>query len=63
MKFESNVGGLDRKIRLVVGVIIMIAGLYWQSWWGVVGLLVFLTGVLRYCGLYQVLGINTCKKD
>ncbi|WP_338755530.1 DUF2892 domain-containing protein [Moraxella lincolnii] len=33
-------------------------GLYFQSWWGLVGLI----GSIRFCPLYRLLGINSCKR-
>jgi len=37
-------------------------GLYFQSWWGVIGLVPLLTGLFRFCPLYKMLGMNTCKR-
>ncbi len=60
-KFEKNVGGADRVIRLVLGIIIIAAGIYFKSWWGLVGLIPLGTAVFSRCGLYYPLGISTCK--
>lgn len=59
---QINVGKTDRTIRLIVGVVIIAAGLYYQSWWGAVGLLPLTTGLLRWCPPYQLLGISTDRK-
>ena len=59
---KVNEGNLDRIISVVLGLIIIGIGIYNQSWWGAVGLLPLLTGLMGYCALYSVLGINTCPR-
>ena len=59
---QCNVGKTDRTIRLLAGVIIIAAGIYYQSWWGAVGIVPLLTGAFRWCPPYQLLGISTDKK-
>jgi len=59
---QCNVGKTDRTIRLLAGVAIIAAGLYYQSWWGVIGIVPLLTGAFRWCPPYQILGISTDKK-
>lgn len=58
---ETNVGTIDRAARLVVGVAIIAAGAYYQSWWGAVGLIPLFTGITRWCPAYLPFGINTCR--
>jgi hypothetical protein len=60
---EQNVGRTDMIIRIVAGVAIIAAGLYFKSWWGVIGVIPLATGALRNCPLYQLLKINTNKKN
>ncbi len=60
---EKNVGGIDKIIRIVLGAAIIIAGIVFNSWWGLVGLIPLATGFLGRCGLYCPLSINTCKID
>lgn len=57
---KANMGTADRTIRIVVGLAIGVLGIVFHSWWGLVGLLPIATGMISYCGLYSVLGINTC---
>ena len=57
-----NVGGADRVVRVVVGLAIIAAGVYFQSWWGVVGVVPLLTATIRWCPAYLPFGFNTCKK-
>ncbi|MBP2280077.1 hypothetical protein RCH20_000429 [Psychrobacter sp. PL15] len=57
-----NVGSTDRMLRIVAGLVVIGLGAYYQSWWGVVGLVPLLTGTFRFCPLYTMLGTNTCKR-
>lgn len=57
---KPNVGTADRAIRIIVGLAIMVLGIVMHSWWGLLGLLPIGTGLVRFCGLYPILGINTC---
>ena len=62
LAMEMNIGSTERLLRIIVGVVIIGLGLYFQSWWGVIGLVPLLTGLFRFCPLYRVLGMNTCKR-
>ena len=59
---QCNVGKTDRMVRMIAGVVIIGAGFYFQSWWGAIGLVPLMTGALRWCPSYSLLGINTDKK-
>ncbi|GAF57947.1 MULTISPECIES: DUF2892 domain-containing protein [Psychrobacter] len=59
---EINIGSTERLLRIIAGVVIIGLGLYFQSWWGVIGLVPLLTGLFRFCPLYKMLGMNTCKR-
>lgn len=58
---ETNVGTIDRGLRLAAGVAIIAAGAYYQSWWGLVGLVPLFTGTTRWCPAYLPFGISTCR--
>ncbi len=61
MKLTKNVGGIDKVLRLVLGALGIGVGLYMGWWWLVgIGAIIFLSGLLGRCGLYYLLGINTC---
>lgn len=59
---KTNVGKVDMWIRIILGVIIIALGIYYQNWWGVVGVLPLLTAFIRWCPLYLLFGITTCKE-
>jgi len=59
---KPNVGSLDRITRILAGGAILGAGYYCKSWWGLVGLLPILTGLVRFCPAYLPFGLNTCAR-
>jgi len=62
MKF--NVGGLDRMLRIALGLIlIVLAAMGFIGWWGWLGVIPLATGLLRFCPLYSLAGLNTCPLD
>ncbi|MCS4536218.1 DUF2892 domain-containing protein [Corynebacterium sp. HS2168-gen11] len=62
---KKNEGQIDRALRAVAGVLLIIAGFLTTGaisivFW-VVGAILALTAALGFCPLYQIFGINTCK--
>ncbi len=60
---KANVGGLDKKIRIAVGIIIIAAGIYFQSWWGAIGIVTIAMALINWCPAYIPLKISTCKTE
>lgn len=63
---KSNVGGIDKILRIVVGAaLIALAAMGQIGVWGYVGVVPLLTGLFNFCPVYPLLGINTCgiRKD
>lgn len=59
--FKTNVGGIDRILRIVAGLVLIgltLAGSIGA--WGWIGIVPLLTGALSTCPLYSVLGFNSC---
>jgi hypothetical protein len=59
--FKSNVGSIDRILRIVVGLVLIgltLAGSIGP--WGWIGVVPLLTGALKTCPLYSILGLSTC---
>jgi hypothetical protein len=56
---KCNVGKTDRIVRIIAGVAIIGVGLYFQSWWGAIGIVPIATGVFRWCPAYVPFGIKT----
>lgn len=59
---QKNVGKTDRTIRLVLGVVILVVGLFAQSWWGLVGLIPLITGLVRWCPIYVPFKLSTLPR-
>lgn len=60
---KKNVGNTDMWIRIILGVIIITLGIFYQSWWGVIGVVALATAFIRWCPAYLPFGINTSKKE
>ena len=54
-----NMGKTDRIFRGVLGVVILAAGIVFQSWWGLIGLVFLGPAVLSFCPAYVPFKINT----
>ena len=58
---KANVGGIDRIARIIVGlVLIALAATGTVGVWGWIGVVPLLTGLVRWCPLYPLLGISSC---
>ena len=58
---SATVGGIDKVLRIVIGVVLIaLAATGRIGAWGYIGILPLLTGLFGRCGLYSLLGINTC---
>lgn len=59
---KTNVGGIDRALRIVVGIVLIaLAATGTVGWWGWLGIIPLLTGLVGSCALYSLLGVNTCS--
>ena len=61
---KANVGGIDRIVRIIAGLAIL--SLYFvlegqARWWALAGLVVLMTGVIRWCPAYLPFGISSSK--
>ena len=60
---KVNVGNVDRVLRISSGVVILtLTALGMISPWGWLAIGLIVSGVIRNCTLYSLLGINTCKR-
>ncbi|MGG9972568.1 YgaP family membrane protein [Ferruginibacter sp. SUN002] len=60
---QCNVGKSDKTIRLLLAIIVGLAGLYFRTWWALAALVPLVTGLVSFCPLYKILGINTCNSE
>lgn len=60
---KTNMGGIDRGLRIVVGVVLIALALAGTiGAWGWIGLVPLATGIIGYCPVYAPFGFNTCGK-
>ncbi|MBF0270711.1 MAG: DUF2892 domain-containing protein [Magnetococcales bacterium] len=61
---KANVGGIDRILRIVVGLVLLSQVLFGlHTLWGLIGIVPLLTGIFKFCPFYPLLGINSCGCD
>ncbi|MBK8070160.1 MAG: DUF2892 domain-containing protein [Rhodanobacteraceae bacterium] len=61
---NANVGGIDRGLRIVVGLVLLsLVFVGPKTLWGLAGLVPLATGFMRFCPVYPLLGINTCPRQ
>ena len=58
---KKNMGGMDKILRLVVGLIILLIGYIYESWWGLIGIIPIVTSLTGFCPFYVPLKISTLK--
>ncbi len=59
---KSNIGGVDRALRLITGLVLIglgVAGI--GAPWTFIGIVPLATGLIGWCPLYRLLGINSCR--
>ena len=60
---KCNVGPVDRLVRIVLGLIIAIAGVVFDNWLGLIGIIPLATGLFKFCPLYFPFKISTAKNE
>ena len=60
----TNVGTIDRIIRLVIGLVLLwyalMAPATGYNWIGWIGVIPIITALVGSCPLYSILGVSTC---
>ncbi|PKO91000.1 MAG: DUF2892 domain-containing protein [Betaproteobacteria bacterium HGW-Betaproteobacteria-1] len=59
---KANVGGIDRVLRIVVGLALIAWVLFFGGpVWAWIGVLPLATGLMNFCPAYSIFGVSTCK--
>ncbi|MGC1495620.1 MAG: DUF2892 domain-containing protein [Sulfitobacter sp.] len=62
--FSKNVGNFDRVVRILVGIALLAAFFLMPDasyrWAFLIGIIPLVTGLLGTCGIYRLIGVNTC---
>lgn len=62
---KTNVGGIDKALRIVAGVALLglgIAGVL-PMWVGLIGIVPLVTGLMNWCPAYALFGMSTCPME
>jgi cadmium resistance protein CadD (predicted permease) len=62
---KANVGKIDKGVRLVLALALFSLFVLLQGdrkWLGLLGFVPLLTGLISWCPLYTLFGVNTCKR-
>lgn len=59
---KQNVGGIDRILRIIVGVGVIGWGVMTNNWLGAIGAIPLFTALIGWCPAYPMLGFSS-KKD
>ncbi len=57
---KNNVGGIDRSLRVLAGIAIIAAGIFYQNYWAAIGLVPLVTGAIGWCPAYRLFGLSSC---
>jgi hypothetical protein len=58
---KNNEGGMDRMVRIVAGLVLLgLMATGTIGWWGWLGIVPLATGLIGWCPVYTLLGMNTC---
>lgn len=61
---QANVGGIDKILRISAGVILIGLGVLGiGAPWTFIGIVPLVTGLLGWCPLYPLLGLNSCPTN
>ena len=60
---KKNENGIDRVIRIVLGIALLVTAFLSGIWWlWPIGVIFLITGAIGWCGIYTIFGWST-KKD
>ena len=60
----KNVGGIDRILRIVLGIVLLaLVFVGPKTPWGWIGLIPLITGLINFCPVYSIFKINTAKSE
>jgi hypothetical protein len=62
---NANVGKIDKMVRLVLALVLFSLFFFLQGeakWFGLLGFVPLVTGLVNWCPLYMLFGVNTCER-
>lgn len=62
MSFAANMGTIDRALRALLGIALIVLALTGTiGVWGWIGVIPLATAAIRFCPLYTLIGVRTCS--
>lgn len=58
---KLNVGGIDRILRIVAGLALIVWALMGGPVWAWIGVVPLATGLIGWCPAYAPFGLSTCR--
>jgi len=59
---KTNVGGIDRVLRIVVGLALIAWTFFGGPVWAWIGVVPLVTALVGFCPVYPLVGVSTAKK-
>ena len=63
MIMKKNVGYWDSIIRVILGGLIVSMGLFYDNYWGLIGIILVFSGVVAFDPIYRILNFSTARPD
>jgi len=57
----TNEGYIDRTIRVIIGIALLLVFFICHRYWGLIGLIALATGLFGFCPVYRIFGISSCS--
>lgn len=61
-RMKCNVGGVDKWLRIAVGLLLIVWAVAGGPVWAWIGVVPLVTGLFNFCPLYTLIGVSTCKR-
>ena len=58
---RCNLSKTDRIFRVIIGFIVIEAGVYFEAWWGIIGIVQILTAAIGWCPFYAPFKASTSR--
>lgn len=63
MNFKENVGKVDQLIRYFLVFVFVVLSFIVSPWFIIGAILMLVTGYFKFCVIYKIFGLKTCKMD
>lgn len=61
---KANLGKIDKIARIVVGALLILLAVFGAiGWWGLIGIIPLATGIINFCPVYTLIGLDTRTAD